>query len=439
MRRFLPVLLIALAACANRSPVLQLGIPDDTEPMDAMIYDVDWRGVTFTVNQPAHVAVFEIVPGRGVSLVYPQYASQTNIVGAGNYTTPRGLQSGRLFYQSTTPFERYPQPRYYLLVASRYPLALGQMLSAPGAVRSVLGWQRFTDGDVYATMELLSRAIVPAYDTQFQSDSWTSDVFVVWPQSRQFYSMRSEDRLFRCANAEVYFAPWELLPPDCFDRYAYYPTRPNAYPTRRRPRTPTTPDSTMMPDTGSKGRTARPRLREGEGTPVGRVPTRPIPVQPGNEEQDRRIAGRDEDGARAPRRTGRMAFDTDPRAGSERFGSGGRRVLSTERAGRDDGLRRANVWDANRRPEGRNRRESEDAGVSVTRPSRVDRTSDRRAEPRSEPRAQPRETRAEPRSEPRAEPRSQPRSEPRSETRASETKREAPQSNRERKPPHDAR
>jgi hypothetical protein len=433
MRQLVPLLLATLAACASRSPVMQLGIPDDTEPLHAVIYNVDWQGVTFTVNQPAHVALFEIVPGRGVSLVYPQYASQTNLVREGNYTTPHGLQSGRLFYQSTTPFERYRQPRYYLLVASRYPLALGQMLSAPGAVRSVLGWQRFTDRDVYGTMELLSRAIVPAYDSDLQADSWTSDVFVVWPQSRELYSVRGgEDRLFRCADGNVYFAPWALLPPDCFDRYALHSPRGTARPARPRPGQPTTPDSTIMPDTGSKGRTAQPRLRP--GTPAGGMPEQLVPLQPGDG-KDRRIAGRDGDDARVPRRTGRMAFDSDPRTGQERFQRGGRRALDTERTASDEGLRRVQARDEGRRVEARSRREAGDAGESATRASRADRAADRQAEPRpasrSEPRAQPRESRAEPKSAPRSEPRSEPR--------ASEPKREASRDKPDRKPPHDAR
>jgi hypothetical protein len=410
MARLLLALAASLAACASSTPVLKLGLPDDTEPVEAVIHGVDWRGVTFEVNQPAHVAVFEIVPGRGVSLMYPQYASQTNFVRAGFYTTPHGLNSGRLQYQTANPWERYPDPRYYLLVASRYPLALGQMLSSAGAVRSALGWQRFTDRNVYSTMELLSRAIVPAYDSDLQADSWTSDVYVVWP-SHQRYSSFSEYRNFQCADGRVFLVPWQTLPASCFDRLASRPSRPTGQPIGSDP-APSSPDATLMPDTGSKGRTTEPRLPA--GTPAGRFPDGLVPPRPGHVEVDHRIAEADDGDARAPRRTGRVAFDNDPRMESEQFRSRGRARLSGERTSADEGLRAVRKSDAQRRFGSAPRSQPRARGESSSGGSRAERAVEPRSQPRSEPKSAPRsEPRSEPRSRPRPEPRSEPRSKPR--------------------------
>lgn len=430
MRRLLPVLVAAVvtsvAGCATVSQPVSLGLVDDTEPIDAVINDVSWRGVRFYVNQPAHVAVFEIVPGRGVSLLFPQYASQTNFVRGGFYTSPRGLQSGRLFYQSVSPFDRYPEPRYYFLIASRYPLALGQMLSSAGAVRSVLGWQRFTGRDAYGTMELLSRAIVPAYDAEAQSDSWISDVYVVWPSSRRYSSVFSSYDAFRCSNGRVVLGAWDYIPDDCFSRVASGPSEPA-------PVTPAPTDTIAMPDTGSKRRHTE--TGPPDGQPADRQPRQFLPVSPGDAGSEERIADRETAGRRGPRRTGRVAFESDPGAAERRF-TDQRRGLAGGSAEREEGLRRVvPTWrDARISVEHNARQSSRRASESNDSPSAG---AESRSVTRGHSRAEPKSTtRDQPQKERRSEPRSQPKAEPRSSTPRSSP---SPSASRVRKPHDDAR
>lgn len=69
-------LLALLSGCALRStPHHDYSSAYDGTPLRARIVDVTGRLLVST-NRPAHVAVFEIVPGRGVGLLYPAYTSE---------------------------------------------------------------------------------------------------------------------------------------------------------------------------------------------------------------------------------------------------------------------------------------------------------------------------------------------------------------------------
>src|SRR4051812_10551936 len=74
---------ILLAGCGPLPPVVYLPAPDAAStpaaeppvapmpPVGITIARADENRLLVSTNQPAYLAVFEIVPGRGASLVYP--------------------------------------------------------------------------------------------------------------------------------------------------------------------------------------------------------------------------------------------------------------------------------------------------------------------------------------------------------------------------------
>lgn len=176
MRRPLAVLAVSLllAACAGRAGPPS-GASPESRPLHARILP-GHDGLAFSLNRPAHVAVFEVVPGRGVGLVYPSYPAQDEMLSSGFH---RPLLSGSQFrwaYLSTPVSPN--QPRYLYLVASERPLDIDAFVHSPTALRSTLGVRRFAAWDPYALLDELDALVVPA---SLPAD-WTSDLYAIWPE-----------------------------------------------------------------------------------------------------------------------------------------------------------------------------------------------------------------------------------------------------------------
>ena len=149
-------------------------------------------------NREAHVAMFEIIPGRGAAMVYP-FSSGHAVASDGHYADLT-LQPARMFYH-TDPFGHAAyQPRYYYVVASVAPLNLTRLQSSLGAMRRVLG-QMYGSYRPYDVIDQLTALVVP-----MQADEdWATDVFVDWagfPMPRY-----ASTRLVRCANGRVFEVP----------------------------------------------------------------------------------------------------------------------------------------------------------------------------------------------------------------------------------------
>lgn len=145
-------------------------------------------------NRDAHVAMFEIIPGRGVTMVYP-YTRQDGLASDAHYADLT-LHPGRMFYY-TDPFGHASyQPRYYYAVASAAPLNLTRLQASLGATRRLLG-QMYASYRPYDVIDRLTETIVP-----MQTDEdWATDLFVDWPTPHmpRFASYR----LVQCANGRV--------------------------------------------------------------------------------------------------------------------------------------------------------------------------------------------------------------------------------------------
>jgi hypothetical protein len=149
-------------------------------------------------NREAYVALFEIVPGRGATMVYPFFRGHT-IASSAHYANLT-LQPGRMFYH-TDPFGHASyQPRYYYAVASVAPLNLERLQTSLGATRRVLG-RMYGSYRPYDVIDRITEEIVP-----MQSDEdWATDLFVDWPMPptpRFAYY-----RIVRCANGRILHVP----------------------------------------------------------------------------------------------------------------------------------------------------------------------------------------------------------------------------------------
>ncbi|HEX5724265.1 MAG TPA: hypothetical protein VFX98_02295, partial [Longimicrobiaceae bacterium] len=153
------------------------GWEDSGLPLSARLYG-DGMSLGVSVNGPAHVAIFEVVPGRGMGLLYPAYSHERAYLHAG---------FNRLFWGTPRYYDWYftyahsaynsDGPRYLFLIASRRPLHIGRFQESPGALRSVLGLNSYASLNAYTAMDQLVEAVVPVQP----DDDWTTDIYTIWP------------------------------------------------------------------------------------------------------------------------------------------------------------------------------------------------------------------------------------------------------------------
>lgn len=387
MRR-LASLFLAVAALGACAPYYSPGGPYDR---DRGRYDDDYYGDGYYGGAPldarivpgggffgvrlsddAHVAIFEIVPGRGVGLLYPSYDSERGLFRAGHSNIHIGAPRYYDWYfanSATSPYGRVTsEPRFFFMVASRRPLQnIGRFQRSPGALRSLLGLSSYASLNTNTVMNDLVSAVVPAQP----DEDWATDMYAIWPNSRSSGYYRNDRRYVevRCANGRTVFTALELA------RYACQTPRD------RRPVPPVSPG---RPDGGSTdvvqpGR-KRPGTTNADAPSVGRRRTAPA-IRRGGEEAPRSVEPR-RGGEEAPARVA-------PRRGGD---------------------------EAPRSVEPRREEPRREAAPARVAPRREESAEPRRAEPRrEEARREEAPRRAEPREVSRPEPREVSRPEPRSE------------------------
>jgi hypothetical protein len=147
------------------------------------------------VNREAYVAMFEIIPGRGVTLVYPQRSGQ--VWASDMHYANLTLQPARMFYYSDPFALAHFQPRYYYVVASAAPLNLTRLHSSLGAMRRVLG-RMYGSYRPYDVIDRLTNVVVPRQ----ADEDWTTDLLVDWPAPpppRAVFAYR----FVQCANGRL--------------------------------------------------------------------------------------------------------------------------------------------------------------------------------------------------------------------------------------------
>jgi hypothetical protein len=200
-------------------------------------------------NRPSYVALFEIVPDRGVALLAPSYAHQRTWMLAGLNWVPVSWKVQSTMYYGRPSGTAVPA-RWVYAIASDEPLRLPDEAFHPSYLRRVLGPAAYRGTNPHVTMRAISRAFLPSVI----DESWAEDAYAL---AATYASDPYRTVRIYCANRTVYEVPEEVA-----DR-AWCPV--NAPSGGMIVRTaPTRPDSIVV----SNGQRARRRLPE--TTPVRR-------------------------------------------------------------------------------------------------------------------------------------------------------------------------
>jgi hypothetical protein len=306
-------LLVSLPACAL--PVTSPHGPGryDSGALRARLLPAGIGGISFQVNHPAYVALFEMNPGGGVSLLYPRFADDERAVYAGVHSVWRSWShhDRHTWGGFASPISAWggrsgglAQPRIFYLIASERPLRVSSFIGRPLSLRAALGSSVYT-ASPYALMDDIARLVVPSY----LDDDWTTDVFLQWPEPPHQVVAPLPTHVIQCRDGRRYVVPWYVqscpqdaptAPPLAWDTAAPplpgepQPGEPQR-PDRRRPERGdptrggdpgevTRPDwqrepRAADPEAGDRGREARPPTRE-PGEPR---PERPERVRPERE------------------------------------------------------------------------------------------------------------------------------------------------------------
>lgn len=186
MRPITPILLLlAGVACAqpvavaNPAPQREAATP----PIAARLLPVTNPSfIAFSLEQPAYVAIFEIVPNGNVSLVYPWNERQLAPLPAGLHRPYTGMMRAR-WAQSFprlhlgAPYDRPVGPNTYFMIASAQPLAIQQFVRSPDRIRRDMGGSFFAARSESVVIHQLIDLALPIH---VAGEAWVSDVAHDW-------------------------------------------------------------------------------------------------------------------------------------------------------------------------------------------------------------------------------------------------------------------
>ncbi|HEY0969865.1 MAG TPA: hypothetical protein VGE02_02685, partial [Gemmatimonadales bacterium] len=219
-------LTLGAAACLPSSSPRLSSSPGSGAMLDAVILPPHYGQVPIHLSKPAYVALFEVIPGRGVSLLYPQ--SGTGFLQVREAWVPMRYNPQRWMYANneyssynrvshygygfgSSAFHPVQQaPRYLFLIASEEPMAVERFQGELGAIRSYLGHSQYTSLRAEETMEQLAFAILP----YMADDRWVTDVYVDWGfdwgMASAFGSTAAYSTMqpVSCADGRIRYAPW---------------------------------------------------------------------------------------------------------------------------------------------------------------------------------------------------------------------------------------
>jgi hypothetical protein len=200
MRLTALVLATAAAAGCATAPRVRAVAPEAPPPLRVWVSFPIGSSQVYPIftNREAYVALFEIVPGRGVTMVYPSWRGHT-IASSAHYANLT-VQPGRMFYHTDPLGFATHHPRMFYAVASVAPLNLARLQTSLGATRRVLG-RMYGSYRSYDVIDRLTAEIVPMQ----ADDDWATDLFVDWPMlpTPRF----SYFQIARCANGRIIYVP----------------------------------------------------------------------------------------------------------------------------------------------------------------------------------------------------------------------------------------
>jgi len=175
-------------------------------PVAVTIVRADEGRILVSLDRPSYLAVFDIVPGRGVTLLYPASARQRQmtLVGA-RWLDPRWGTLNRYDAASSGRYARNDRPltHYVYAVASERPLRLDNASFDDDLLANMLGVRATFVDDPYDTRDAIVRQFVAAT----RDEDWGEDMYTM-------EAMRSTQvvRVARvyCADGSVVYVRDEL-------------------------------------------------------------------------------------------------------------------------------------------------------------------------------------------------------------------------------------
>ena len=226
--------------------------------------------VPVQTNRAAYVAIFEIIPQQGVTLLHPTTPKQSRTVMSGLSwvsvlagpapTAQRVSNSGR-------PRRAV---RYIYAIASDTPIQIPDRAIEPGYLEQLLGPASFRAANPQPAVRALARNFAP----KVSDEQWAEDLFAVEPRNSS-----APPRVARvyCWNGRTY-----EVPEDMADR-AWCPERPGTNNGSVMP-APARPDSVV----GNNGRRIGPRVPRNPGRTADLPDERPEhPSTPRNDQAEK--------------------------------------------------------------------------------------------------------------------------------------------------------
>jgi hypothetical protein len=227
MRRSIATLLLplaALTACATAGGGGSAPSPysssstrasSSSEPMRVRLHENFGEGLVLQLNRPAYTAVFQIVPGQGVALVYPDIG-QRAMYNAGQTRLMPSIASNRFWrydnvYQVKSSFASNVAdgPRHLLVIASERPLQTSRFRG--GMLRRVMGTSSYTTMNSRRVVDDLLAVVVPPQP----DESWDADVITVWPRVNDVRLPSGDLYRVHCRSGESVWVPLELAAAAC--------------------------------------------------------------------------------------------------------------------------------------------------------------------------------------------------------------------------------
>ena len=227
-------------------------------------------------NRPAYVALFEIIPDQGVTLVHPSSARERRFTISGPRRMPVWFDEARVTPAASRGVAHQPV-RYIYALASDEPLDITDQAFHAEYLRRVLGPVTYRGAHPYSTM----RAIASRFAPNVRDEKWAEDVIVI--DARRRAEPQHVARVY-CPGGVVIEIPEEIA-----DR-AWCPGRRGGPPAAGQPVAdeppPSRPDSVkgnngrrvQMRAHGNPGEQPRSRVRESMVMPVDQTTPAPAPT-----------------------------------------------------------------------------------------------------------------------------------------------------------------
>ena len=183
-RSLAAILGLTLVACSSGGITVIRPTPAPTpapvvyiDPLEIEVARPHQGKVFVQTSRAAYVAIFEIVPERGVELVYPVSPRQRGFMVAGLREFPTWWEGSRVTYHTGWSTSRAYPGRYIYALASDEPLRIPDAAYRTGYLRDVLGSRVYQSANPYTTMRALAREFVP----QVRDEEWAEDMYVLSP------------------------------------------------------------------------------------------------------------------------------------------------------------------------------------------------------------------------------------------------------------------